>query len=116
MNLSPVLALAISLAAAAGDLVVLQQGQTIPLELAHYVNSAYNAPGSEVYFRTSEDVVVDGVTVIPKGQIVTGVVESAQRGRSFGRSGSIGLSVHGVEAVDGTIIPPENRPAEAHLK
>lgn len=105
------LAALIGLSLASGGLatseseVLLPMHQEIPLALAHHVTSAYNDQGTEVFFRVAEDVIVDGQVLVGRGEVVTGRVGATKKGRSFGRSGSIDLTVRTVRAVDETLVP-----------
>lgn len=99
-----ILVLATRLAASDGE-VLLPMHQEVSLELAHHVTSAYNAQGSPVFFRVAEDVLAEGQVVLRTGQVVKGTVGATKKGRSFGRSGSIDLSVRSLEAIDGSLVP-----------
>jgi hypothetical protein len=62
-------------------------GTRLPLELLTSVSSASSTVESPVRARVRSDVVIDGVTAIPSGSTLTGVVTEAERaGKVKGRS------------------------------
>lgn len=92
---------------AGGDAVLLSMGQPIPLELAHHLNSAQNPPGSVVFLRVSEDVVVRNRVVVKKGAWANGTVGETKKSKSFGRAGAMTIRLRSLRAVDGSIVPLE---------
>lgn len=93
--------------AMASGAVLLSMGQPISLELAHHLNSAQNPPGSLVFLRVSEDVVVRNQVVVRKGTWATGTVGETKKSKSFGRSGAMTIRLQSLRAVDGAIVPLE---------
>ena len=84
--------------------VRLSGNTVIKLELQQNISSAYSQPDSPVYFRVVDDIVADGATLIRKGTLVTGKITSVGGRQAMAVSGTIGLDVHNVQAVDGQMI------------
>lgn len=62
-----------------GATITLRRGTTVPLFLLDTVSSATAQVGQTVRFAVSEDVVVDGTVVIPKGTPISGVVTHVRK-------------------------------------
>lgn len=80
-------------------------GTPIEIEATHTVNSVDVKAGELVSFRVLIPVVLDGVTVIEKGALVTALVTVAKRGGHWGKSGRLAWRMQDVIAVDNTRIP-----------
>lgn len=86
--------------ASAPQMLNLFDGTPVRLKLSHAVSSANAHVGDEVPFEVTEDVVVNGYTVIRKGTNTTGnVAEVAPKGR-FGKSGKLTVNLTSVPLVD----------------
>jgi hypothetical protein len=84
----------------APQMLNLFDGTPVRLKLSHEVSSANAHVGDEVPFEVTEDVVVNGYTVIRKGTKTTGsVAEVAPKGR-FGKSGKLTVNLTSVRLVD----------------
>ncbi len=75
-------------------------GTPVKLRLSETVSSADAKPGQQVPFEVTDDVRVQGVTVIAKGTPALAVVTDAARKKSLGRGGKLDLSVESVRLVD----------------
>lgn len=64
-----------------------------------------NMEGDIVHFTVQEDVLQDGVLVLPRGAQGSGVVTKVSRPKFFGRSGSLEISFNQVFSIDAEEIP-----------
>jgi hypothetical protein len=69
------------------------------------VNSLDLKAGERISFRVLVPIMVDGVTVIEKGALVTARVTQAKRGGHWGKAGKLAWSMEDVVAVDNSRIP-----------
>jgi hypothetical protein len=76
-------------------------GTAVKLRLSETVSSADAKTGQQVPFEVTEDVVVQGVTVIPKGTQALATVTDAEPRRRMGRGGKLDINVDGTRLVDG---------------
>jgi hypothetical protein len=87
---------------AAGSRFVLEDGTPIKLVLSETISSADTTVGQTVPFEVVEDVLVDGVVVVPKGGNAWATVTDAQPKRRLGRGGKLDLNIDKVRLVDGS--------------
>lgn len=87
---------------AAGSRFILEDGTPIKLVLSETISSADTTVGQTVPFEVVEDVLVDGVVVIPKGGTAWATVTAAQAKRRMGRGGKLDLNIDKVRLVDGS--------------
>lgn len=80
-------------------------GTPIEIEVAYTVNSLDVKPGEQISFRVLIPIVIDGVTVIEKGALVTGRLTQAKRGGHWGKPGRLAWSMEDVVARDATRVP-----------
>jgi hypothetical protein len=80
-------------------------GTPIEVEVAYTVNSLDLKPGERISFRVLVPIVIDGVTVIGEGALVTARITQAKRGGHWGRAGKLAWSMEDVVAADNTRIP-----------
>ena len=78
-------------------------GTPIEVEVAYTVNSLDIKPGELVSFRVLIPIMVDGVTAIEKGALVTARVTVAKRGGHWGKAGRLAWSMEDVVAADNKI-------------
>ena len=71
------------------------------LRLAETISSATATTGQQIPFEVTEDVVVDGVTVLPKGAAAVASVTDANKKKSMGRAGKLNVNVDSARLVDG---------------
>jgi len=88
--------------AAAGSRLVLEDGTPIKLVLAQTISSADTTVGQTVAFEVVEDVLVDGIVVVPKGGTAWATVTAAQPKRRMGRGGKLDINIDKVRLVDGS--------------
>jgi hypothetical protein len=86
----------------AGSRFVLEDGTPIKLVLSETISSADTTVGQTVPFEVVEDVLVDGVVVVPKGGNAWATVTDAQAKRRMSRGGKLDLNIDKVRLVDGS--------------
>ena len=79
-------------------------GTAIEVEVAYTVSSLDIKPGELLSFRVLIPIIVDGVTAIEKGALVTARVTVAKRGGHWGKAGRLAWSMEDVVAADNTRI------------
>lgn len=79
----------------------LLDGTPIKLRLAENLTSATAKAGDQVPFEVTEDVLVDGVVVIPKGGAALATVTDANPKRRMGRGGKLDVNIDSARLVDG---------------
>ncbi len=84
-----------------GGQFVLEDGTPIKLVLGETISSADAQVGQEVSFEVVEDILVQGVVVIPKGSNAWATITAAEHKRRMGRAGKLDLNVDKVRLADG---------------
>jgi len=87
---------------AAGSRFVLEDATPIKLVLSETISSADTTVGQTIPFEVVEDVLVDGIVVVPKGGNAWATVTDAQPKRRMGRGGKLDLNIDKVRLVDGS--------------
>ncbi|HMD38398.1 MAG TPA: hypothetical protein VKH15_03905 [Candidatus Acidoferrum sp.] len=87
-------------AASPAQLLVLLDSTPVRMKIGKTISSADAQVGDEVNFEVSEDVVVDGFLVIPKGANALGVVNEAEPRKALGRGGKLSVLVKTVRLAD----------------
>jgi|HubBroStandDraft_2_1064218.scaffolds.fasta_scaffold89850_2 hypothetical protein len=77
-------------------IVVLLDSTPIRMKLGKALSSADAQVGDEVSLEVSEDVIIDGLLIIPKGANAVGVVNEAEPKKSLGRGGKLSVLVRSV--------------------
>jgi hypothetical protein len=90
-----------ALPAAAVAPLILEEGTPIKLVLSENLSSASAVMGQTVSFETVEDIVVDGVVVIPRMSTAWATVTQAQAKRRMGRGGKLDMNIDKVRLADG---------------
>ena len=88
--------------AVAGSRFVLEDGTPIKLVLAETISSADATVGQTVPFEVVEDVLVDGIVVVPKAGMAWATVTAAQSKRRMGRGGKLDINIDKVRLTDGS--------------
>ena len=83
----------------------LPAGTSLDIEATYTVSSIDFRPGDYLSFRVLVPVMIDGVTLIDKGSLVTGRVVEAKRGGHWGKAGRLSWTIQDVVAIDGTRVP-----------
>jgi hypothetical protein len=81
---------------------VLEDATPIKLVLSETISSADCTVGQTIPFEVVEDVLVDGIVVVPKGGNAWATVTDAQPKRRMGRGGKLDLNIDKVRLVDGS--------------
>jgi len=79
----------------------LLDGTAIKLRLAENLSSATAKTGQSVSFEVIDDVLVQGVVVLPKGAQALATVTEANTKKSMGRGGKLNVNVDSARLVDG---------------
>lgn len=79
----------------------LLDGTAIKLRLAETISSATAKTGQQVPFEVTEDVLVQGVVVLPKGSQAVATVTDAATKKSMGRGGKLNVNVDSARLIDG---------------
>lgn len=80
-------------------------GTSIACELITGLNSGRNSVNDPVMFKTTEAVVINGVTVIPVGAVGQAVVSEVKKAGSFGKGGRVTISTRSIKAINGADVP-----------
>lgn len=80
----------------------LMDGTAVALRLSETISSEDAHVGQQVPFEVTEDVVVQGVTVIAKGAPAIASVTVAEPKRRMGRGGKLDVVIDSVRLVDGS--------------
>jgi hypothetical protein len=83
----------------------LPAGTPVDIEATYTVSSIDFRPGDYLSFRVLVPVMIDGVTLIDRGSLVTGRVVEAKRGGHWGKAGRLSWTIQDVVAIDGTRVP-----------
>jgi hypothetical protein len=85
----------------AGPPIVLEDGTPVRLVLSENLSSGSAATGQTVALEVVEDILVDGVVVIPRASTAWATVTDAQAKRRLGRAGKLDLNIDKVRLADG---------------
>jgi len=80
---------------------LLQDGTPVHLVLSENLSSADAVTGQTVEFEVVDDVVVDGLLVIPHGSTAWATVTDAEHKKRMGRAGKLDLNIDKVRLADG---------------
>ena len=86
--------------AASARALVLPDSTAIRMKLSEALSSSTAKVGDDVALEVSDDVVVDGFLVIPKGAVALGVVNEAEPRKPLGRGGKLGVLIRSVRLAD----------------
>jgi hypothetical protein len=81
--------------------IVLEDDTPVHLVLSENLSSASATTGQTIAFEVSEDVLVDGLLVVPRGSLAWGTVTEAQAKRRLGRAGHLDVNIDKVRLADG---------------
>jgi hypothetical protein len=88
-------------AAQKADAHILEDGTPVTLRLTRDLSSADATVGQEISFAVDDDVEVDGVTVLRRGEVAAGKVTEAVHNKRMGRAGKLSFSIDYVHLTDG---------------
>lgn len=86
----------------------LSVGFSIPIVARNNMRAIDLSIGQRVSFGVGRDIKVDGVTVIPYGTNVSGIVYKAKRSLWWGTKGRLGIQVNEIQMPDGSSFPVDN--------
>jgi hypothetical protein len=81
--------------------ILLEDGTPVHLVLDENLSSATAVTGDTVEFEVVDDIVVDGLVVVPHGSTAWATVTDAQHKRHLGRGGKLDLNIDKVRLADG---------------
>lgn len=79
----------------------LMDGTAIKLRIAETLSSENAKVGQQVPFEVTDNVVVQGVTIIPKGSPAIATVTQAEPKRRMGRGGKLDVNIDSTRMADG---------------
>ena len=79
----------------------LLDGTPVKLRLAENLTSASAKTGDQVPFEVTEDVLVDGTVVLPKGAAALATVTDANPKKRMGRGGKLDVNIDSARLADG---------------
>jgi hypothetical protein len=79
----------------------LLDGTAVKLRLAENLTSATSKTGDSVPFEVVDEVLVDGIVVLPKGAQALATVTEANAKKSMGRAGKLNVNIDSARLVDG---------------
>lgn len=82
------------------QILTLLDSTPVRMKLNKTLSSANAQVGDEVNFEISEDVIVDGLVVIPKGAAAMGVINEAEPRKALGRGGKLSVLLRSVRLAD----------------
>lgn len=88
-----------------GYVKVVPTGTKIPIIMDTAVDSDTSQEGDEFAARTSEDLSIDGSTVVPAGSIIKGRIAQLNAPKALNRSGSVGMKFDSITTPDQRSIP-----------
>jgi hypothetical protein len=84
-----------------GNAFALANNTPIRVKLIKTISSATAHVGDAVELDVAEDVIVDGVTVLPAGSKVSGAIAVAEIKKRFGHGGRVAFSISSITLADG---------------
>jgi hypothetical protein len=81
------------------------QGTLIEAELITGVNSQDNGVNDIAYFKLRQNVIINGVVVLPAGTVGNATVTAAKPAKFLGRKGGIELKITSIQALNGAVVP-----------
>lgn len=88
-----------------GYIRVVPSGTKIPIIMDSAVDSDTSQEGDEFAARTSEDLLIDGSTIVPAGSVIKGRIAQLNNPKHLNRSGSVALKFDTVTTPDNRQIP-----------
>lgn len=88
-----------------GYIRIVPSGTKMPIIMDSAVDSDTSQEGDEFAARTSEDLTIDGSTVVPAGSVIKGRIARLNAPRALNRSGSVALKFDTVTTPDNKQIP-----------
>ena len=92
-----------------GAEISVPHGTSVLLVVEELISPETHQVGQRVFLRVAADVKIDDTIVVKKGAVATGEVSVSNKRGLVGSPAEIGITMHTVEAVDGTVIPLSGR-------
>jgi hypothetical protein len=92
---------AVRVAAPQTNEVTLPDGTEFEVETTEEISSKTATEGDPLSFKVTDDVKVNGQTVIAAGTLVKGSITSAKKAGMMGRGGQLGIRIETTTTVDG---------------
>jgi len=83
----------------------IQQGTLVKVEFLNTLNSRTARTGDLVEFQVVDNVILDGILLIPAGSRAKGAVTKVSSSKGFGKDGKLDIDFKSVDGFDGTDIP-----------
>jgi len=80
--------------------LILLDSTPVQMTLSKALSSSDAQVGDDVSFEVSQEVVIDGLLIIPKGAIALGVVNECEPKKPLGRGGKLSVLVRSVRLAD----------------
>ena len=80
---------------------VIKAGTIVPLQSISQVKAADVEEGQTVDFRVTQDIMVDGKCVIPRGYLVKGKVTEARKSSLAGTKGRLAINISSMNLPSG---------------
>ncbi|WP_432748203.1 hypothetical protein [Pectinatus frisingensis] len=77
----------------------------IPMELTQTIDAKHGQTGETIKFNTTQNIIVNGVTVIPTGSLVYGTITKAKGPGMLGRAGTLEFTIDYVQTINGVKVP-----------
>ena len=81
------------------------KGTKIPMEISQTITGKRSHEGDTIKFTTTQNIIINGVVVIPKDSLVYGQVIKAHGPGMLGRSGKLDFSIDSVNTINNVKIP-----------
>lgn len=88
-----------------GYIRVVPSGTKIPIIMDTAIDTDTSQEGDEFAARSSEDLLIDGSTVVPAGSVIKGRIAALNNPKTLNRSGSVALKFDTVTTPDNRQIP-----------
>ncbi len=86
---------------------IIPSGTVFPIRTLNQLSSRTSRTGDIFRIEALQDVVIDGVVVLPVGSIGQGRVTNARKGGMMGKGGDLEIRFDFISTYDGTIVPIE---------
>ena len=84
---------------------VLVNNTLIRVKLMETISSSTAHVDGAVHFESLEDILIDGVPVLPRGSHLTGVITLVEPKKRFGHLGKLAFNITSVRLADGNLVP-----------
>lgn len=96
--------------------VTLKAGTIVPLKSIANIRAANVNEGQIVDFAVTQDIMVDGVCVIPRSTLVKGTITEAKKSTIAGTKGRLGISINRLNLQNGEPVFFTNTNVQIHGK